>query len=342
MRRSIRIPLVVLLVLLVLAGSYAVYWQIVSRQIQQGLVAWQQSEKKDKVDASWQRLRVTGFPFAFRVEIDNAIFRNCTWSPAPEVRLAKLSGTARPWDFADWHLAAPHGFAAELAPAAGRPAVKLAAAAADGSVTLGEHGDSWIWLNARDIGGDAAGAVAIGSADMWVTIPPKPAAKDNDPSFGLALAMRQVGVAAPPVDFGKTIDALAFGVTVKGTLPPGPMAQAAAAWRDAGGTIEVDNLHLEWSGLGITANGTLALDHKLQPIAAFSGGIEGFGAIINALVAADQMTPEQGSLVQIALTTLAKPGPDGKPQLTVPFAIQNGKMYLGPARLGAVPQIIWQ
>src|ERR1700761_4582998 len=127
MRRSIRIPLVALLVLLVLASGYIAYWRIVSRQIQQGLIAWQQSEKKDKVDASWQRLQVTGFPFAFRVEVDNAIFRNRTWSPAPEVRLAKLSGAARPWDFADWHLAAPHGFAADLAPAAGRPAFKLAA-----------------------------------------------------------------------------------------------------------------------------------------------------------------------------------------------------------------------
>ena len=340
--RSVRIPLVILLGLLVLAGGYAVYWRIVSGQIKQGLIAWQQSEKKDKVDASWQRLRVTGFPFAFRVEVDNATFRNHTWSPAPEVRLAKLSGAARPWDFADWRLEAPNGFTAELAPAAGRPAVKLATAEADGSVTLGEHGDSWFWLNARDIGGDAGGAVAIRSADIWVTMPTKPATKDNDPSFGLAVAMRQVDVPAPPTNFGKTIDALAIGVTVKGALPPGPMAQAAAAWRDAGGTIEVDNLHLEWSGLGITANGTLALDHKLQPIAAFSGGIEGFGAIINALVAADQMTPEQGSLVQIALTTLAKPGPDGKPQLTAPFTIQNGKMYLGPARLGAVPQIVWQ
>ena len=80
----------------------------------------------------------------------------------------------------------------------------------------------------------------------------------------------------------------------------------------------------------------------MQPIAAFSGGIEGFGAILNALVAADQMTPEQAALVQIALTTLARPGPDGKPQITAPFTIQNGKMYLGPARLGTAPRIVWE
>lgn len=135
---------------------------------------------------------------------------------------------------------------------------------------------------------------------------------------------------------------MALGITVKGVVPDGPLAQVAAVWRDAGGTVEVDNLHLEWSGLGVRANGTVALDRQLQPIAAFSSGIEGFGAILSALVAADQMTPEQASLVEIALTTLARPGPDGKPQITAPFTIQNGKMYLGPARLGSVPRIVWE
>jgi len=189
---------------------------------------------------------------------------------------------------------------------------------------------------------EAAGEVPIKSAEAWVTLPAKPAAKDTDPSLGLALAMRQVGVPAPPADFGNIINELAFGVTIKGSVPAGPLAPAVAAWRDAGGTIEVDSLHLQWGGLGVTANGTLALDQGLQPIAAFSGGIEGFGAILNALVAADQMTPEQAALVQIALTALARPGPDGKPQITAPFTIQNGKIYLGPARLGTAPRIVWE
>ncbi|HUC69973.1 MAG TPA: DUF2125 domain-containing protein, partial [Stellaceae bacterium] len=145
----------------------------------------------------------------------------------------------------------------------------------------------------------------------------------------------------PPADFAKIIDELAVGATVKGVVPDGPLAQAVAAWRDAGGTIEVDNLRLQWGGLGFSANGTLALDQTLQPIAAFSGGIEGFDEILKVLVDTDRLTPEQASLVQIALNMLAKPGSDGKPQLTAPFTMQNGKMYLGPARLGAAPRIVW-
>jgi len=64
--------------------------------------------------------------------------------------------------------------------------------------------------------------------------------------------------------------------------------------------------------------------------------------VLNAFVAADWLTEEQAALVQIALNTLARPGPDGKPQITAPFTIQNGKMYLGPARLGSAPRIVWE
>jgi hypothetical protein len=138
------------------------------------------------------------------------------------------------------------------------------------------------------------------------------------------------------------IDDLAFGVTVKGAVPDGPLAQAIAAWRDAGGTIELDHLHLNWGGLGASATGTIALDQDLQPIGAFSGGIEGFDTILSALVEARRLGAEEAALAQIALSALAKPGPDGKPQITTSFTIQNGKMYLGPVKLGDPPRIIWR
>ncbi|MGA8759057.1 MAG: DUF2125 domain-containing protein [Stellaceae bacterium] len=341
MRRSSRFGLAAVIVLLVLVGAYTAYWRIVAGQIQDGLVSWQQAQKAHKIDATWQGLRIAGFPFEFRVAIEDATLRDGSWNPAPELRLARLAGTARPWNFHDWRLSAPDGFLADLASTGGRPELKLLVKSAIGTVAVGSEGAAWIWVRGQGVVGEAAETIPIKSADAWITLPAHPASKDTDPSFGLALSLRQVGVPEPPPEFSKSIDELAVGVTVKGALPGGPLPHAVAAWRDAGGTIEVNSLHLQWGELGVDANGTLALDHKLQPVAAFSGGVEGFGAIFDALVAADRMTPEQASIVKIALTSLAKAGPDGKPQLTVPFTIQNGKMYLGPARLGSVPQINW-
>ena len=76
MRRRTRFGLAVVAVLLVLLGAYTAYWLIVARRITDGIAAWAQSERTEKIDASWQRIGVAGYPFACRVELDNAVLRD--------------------------------------------------------------------------------------------------------------------------------------------------------------------------------------------------------------------------------------------------------------------------
>ncbi|MGC2413068.1 MAG: DUF2125 domain-containing protein, partial [Stellaceae bacterium] len=105
---------------------------------------------------------------------------------------------------------------------------------------------------------------------------------------------------------------------------------------------ELDHLALRWGTLGVTGSGTLALDHDLQPIGAFSGAVEGYDALMSALVAAGRMRAGDARLARLALGMLAKPGPDGRPEIATSFTIQNGEMYLGPVKLGKVPRIDWK
>lgn len=342
MRRSTRLGLTALVLLLVLFGAYAAYWRIVAGRIADGLVAWRQAMQPREIDVSWHKLRVAGFPFAFRVELEDAALRDGRLRPAPQLHLAELSGSARPWDFADWRLAAPAGLVAGLAPSGDRPPLHLAAQAADGTVSLGPGGAGWLWLKLHGVGAEAGARVPIKTATAWITLPATPPRAHTDQSIGLALDLRQVHLPAPPVHLSDTIDDLAFAAKVKGPVPEGPLVPAIAAWRDAGGTIELDHLRVDWGGLGVSANGTVALDQNLQPVAAFSGGIEGFATILSALVDADRLDVEQAALAQIALSALARPGPDGKPQIKTSFTVQDGKMYLGPARLGQAPWIVWK
>jgi hypothetical protein len=342
MRRSKRLGFAAIALLLVLFGAYAAYWRVVAGRIADGVVTWQQSVRPRKLDAAWQKVRVTGFPFAFRVAFEDAMLRSGAVSPAPEVHLPVLIGAARPWDFADWRLAAPAGLAADLAAAGHRPPLKLTARSAEGTVSVGRAGAGWLWLNLRQVEAEAGARVPIERAMVWIKLPAKSPRADTDPGLGLALDLRGVHVAAPPQSFSNTIDELAFAATVKGAVPDGPLVPALAAWRDAGGTVDLQHLKIAWGGLGVTANGTVALDQDLQPMAAFSGGIEGFATILSALVDADRLDAEQAALLQIALSALAKTGPDGKPQIKTAFTIQDGKMYLGPARLGPAPRIVWR
>jgi len=342
MSRPTRFGLAILVVLLVVLGGYTAFWLIAAGQIEDGITAWKQSMRAQKVDASWQKFRVTGFPFAFRVELEAAELRDSAVSPPPQLHIPSLSGHTRPWDFDNWQLAASRGLSAELAGAGERPPLKLAAQSAAGWLSVEPESKSILWLHLDDASAEAGDGVRISSTDAWVIVPSHPPRGHTDPAVSIALDLRQVQMPVATRVLGDTIDQLAFGITVKGALPGGPLARAFSAWRDGGGTIELDNLSLKWGGLGATATGTLALDQELQPIGGFSGAIEGYDQILTALVQSGRMRANEAGLARLALTMLAKAGPDGKPAIATAFTIQGGQMFLGPAKLGKAPRLAWE
>jgi hypothetical protein len=342
MPRSTRFGLVMLAALLVVGGGYTGYWFLVARRIEAGFVDWAVSQRAEKIDLSWQRMHVSGYPVAFRVDLGSAALRDGAITPSPELHIPVLSGTARPWDFADWRLAAPEGFTADFAAAGAHAPAKLIAQTADGDVSIEREGGWALWLTLGETTVETGAPVLVGSARTTLTVPARPSRGHADPVMAIAIEASQIKLPAAIAPLGDTIDELDFAATEKGTIPSGKLADALAGWRDAGGKIELDNLRLKWGVLDATATGTIALDQELQPTGGFSGAIQGYDQILTALVQNGQMRASDAGLARIALTLLAKTGPDGKPEIRTAFTIQNGQMFLGPAKLGRVPRITWE
>jgi hypothetical protein len=341
MRRTVVFALAAVVLLLVLLGGYSAFWLITAGRIRDGFVQWAQSAQARKFELTWRELRVGGFPFRFLVVIDSARLRDNALRPAPELRIPVLSAAARPWRLAVWQLAARDGFAADFAAAHGGPDLKFAARTAHGTVMLDADGAAKLWLSLEAPGGEAGARLRSDYGNAWILLPSKAPRTHTDPSLGLALDLHRVAAPLAPGGLGGDIDELAFAVTFKGTLPDGDIVPAVAAWRDAGGTIELDNLHLEWGGLAATATGTIALDEDLQPIGGFSGAIQGYDRVLAALVAAGNLRARDAGLARLALALLAKAGPNGRPQIATSFTIEHGEMFLGPAKLGRAPRISW-
>jgi hypothetical protein len=220
--------------------------------------------------------------------------------------------------------------------------VKLAARNVAGVLVMGPQTNTILWLHLGDIDAEAGEAIAVSMADAWVVLPTKPPQVYTEPAIGVAVTLRQLKLASATPILGDTIDELALALNVKGAVPGGRLVQAISEWRDAGGTIELDNLQVKWGDLGSTASGTIALDRELQPIGGFSGAIQGYDQILAALVQSGRMRAAEAGLARLALAMLAKAGPDGKPAITTAFTIQNGQMFLGPAKLGKAPRIAWE
>jgi hypothetical protein len=342
MPRSTRFGLVILAALLVVGGGYTAYWFLVARRIEAGIVDWALSQRALKVDFSWQKLRVSGFPVAFRVDLGSAALRDDAITPSPELHIPVLSATARPWDFADWRLAAPEGFTGDFTAAGGSTPAKLIAQTADGVASIASEGSWTLWLTLSDTTVEAGAPVLVGSVRATLTVPPRPSPGHADPLTGLAVEASQIKLPAAIAPLGDTIDELDFAATEQGAIPSGKLADAVAAWRDAGGKIKLNNLRVKWGALDATATGTIGLDQELQPTGGFAGAIQGYDQILTALVQNGQMRASDAGLARIALRFLEKAGPDGKPEIKTAFTIQNGQMFLGPAKLGRLPRITWE
>jgi hypothetical protein len=341
MRRPTRLGLLAtVILLLVAAGAYTFFWFSAARGLRRGVGLWAQSLRTRGLDLTWQASRVDGFPLAFRLVLADAKVRDRRPGATGVVRLPLLVARAAPWNFRVWRLAAPQGLAAATGPGP-HPLARVSARAAQGSIVVSGKGAT-LWFGVDRPSADAGMPLAAQQIFLWLILPPRPSAAHTEPAMGVALEIKRLRLPSVPQPFRNPLDELSFGLTVNGAIPTAPPRQAAAAWRDAGGTVELDHLRLRWGPMLIDGSGTLALDAALQPEGTFSGGVEGYGALMQALVASGRMRARNAGLAGLALSLLAKRGPDGRPEIPLAFTIQNGEMYLGPARIGPAPRIRWQ
>jgi hypothetical protein len=339
MRRATILALVGILV--VAFGAYSAFWWVAAGRIKQEAEKWAaQAAPQHHVTVLWQTMRVAGYPFSFRIELHNALIRSDAAGAAGILHASVLSASVTPWNFHVATFDAPDGFDAILGPV-DAPVARMNAAEASGAVAMPGDGGVTIWLNFNQPKIDAISAFSARFCSAWVIVPAHPAVSHADPGIAAAALLHDLVLPAAPPGFSKAVDEFGFGVTMMGALPSGSPREAAAAWRDSGGTLELDNFYLRWGAIGGTASGTLALDGDLQPVGSFSGAISGYEQLLNALVAAGRVKASDARVARLALSMLGRVGPDGRTQISTTFAIQDGEMQLGPAKLGKAPHIDW-
>lgn len=329
-------------VLVIGIGGYTAFWWVAAGNIEEAATDWRTTTApSQQIDAAWQGMRVTGYPLSFRLDLSEVSLKSAASGPPATLHAPTLSASVRPWSFRNWQLAAPDGLTAAIGPEA-VPIARLSAERGAGAASFAADGTATIWLSLGDAKGSSAG-VTLGARTLhaWAVVPPGALTSQQDGGLAFALDAGDLSLPIAPPGFGPTIGDLGFGVTLTGAFPSAPLRQAVAAWHKGGGTIDLDHLHLRWGDMEITGSGTLALDDDLQPVGGFSGGVSGFDQLLSALVATGRIKGSDARVARLALAMLAKAGPDGRPEISTSLTIQNGQMYLGPAKLGPAPRIDW-
>ncbi len=349
MRRPARLALLALpALLIILAAGYAGFWYWTADRARTALQDWAEARRVEGFAVGWDRYAIGGFPWTLRLTIEKLVFGKAGADPGFEARAPELVAFARPWALRHWRFTASQGGRLAIEPGQARPAVRALAARLAGSIEPDSEAASAggkstrLALAADGLTIDAGAHLAIEHAEAAAVLPQRAAASHLD--TWAAATVRGAGITLPVAvaPLGATIDRLEAQIAIKGSIPAGNRRQALEAWRQDGGTVEVETLDLDWSKLALSAKGTLALDETLQPEGALSASIRGYDAVIDALVGAGTLKAGDGAIAKLALGLLAKPGPDGAAQITAPLTLQNGQVYIGPARLARLPLFTWE
>jgi Uncharacterized protein conserved in bacteria (DUF2125) len=191
-------------------------------------------------------------------------------------------------------------------------------------------------------GGDASASLTIGSLDLHLDF--KAAAQAGEAALQFALNVEAVGLPAP---LARPLGARVAGLTLEGALD-GPVPRAhslgerASAWRDGGGTLEIQHLAVKWGPLDLTASATLALDEQQQPMGTGSARVVGYAETLDALAAHGVISKSAATAAKAVLSLLAHtPDDGGAPDVEVPLTLQYRTLSMRQVPLLRLPEIDW-
>jgi hypothetical protein len=191
-------------------------------------------------------------------------------------------------------------------------------------------------------GKDATGGLTVGLVQVHGEV--RPAAPQGEPALAFTASAEAIGL--PPNlswALGGRISSLSVDGALDGPLPRVPgFARRASAWRDGGGTLEIQRLALGWGPLGLTGSATLALDMHLQPMGTGTARIVGYAETLDALAASGAVT-RNAAMAAKALSALIARAPEdgGKPEIEVPLTLQDRTLSIRQIPLARIPEMTW-
>jgi hypothetical protein len=316
---------------------YTVYWFVAAEQLKVATVLWQQEQRAAGIHIDHQGLRIDGFPGTFRVAVD---------APRIEWRTAMLS-----WSWASQRLVArtgPWSFDAvrgELVGdhnlVIGNPTTSVSYMTAADSTTFSlnttdQQRRARLSLRGAMIDSDQLpGPLSVKEGDLVIMI--------GQGNGELIVDIDASGVRPPPsaLRLPQAIDRVNLRAIWTGTIPHTLSHAALSEWRDNGGAIEFPRAFLKSGEVSLSAEGTLALDEEMRPVAAFKAQVRGFEAALQILTEAQDLSPTQSAALRIALRLMAKRG--GQPgSVEFPLTLQGGRAYVGKLPVAQLKPLIRQ
>lgn len=188
--------------------------------------------------------------------------------------------------------------------------------------------------------GTQSGAVELQS--LVANVDTRSTATEGEAAFTLNLQAEDATLPTPS-PLGQKIESLSLDASLTGPVPPGrEPRQRAEAWRDGGGTLEVQGMSLRWGPLGLSGAATMALDDQLQPMGAGTLRVTGIEALLDTLVASGAMPARTaGNIKPMLGLVMTRPADGGPPHVELPLTLERRSLSAMRLPLVKVPMVVW-
>jgi len=322
-------------------GGYAAYWFYVAAELDRGIDNWAEQQRQAGLTIAFERTSVTGFPFAFRAAFRQPHIAGAVAGQAFDWQGPDVEASVSPLNLYAMTLRSPGHHRVDLGVGTGM----LDASSLEARLRFG--GDGLLSSVVLAFAGAKLTlpdqkTLAAGAGTAALTLPTAPPKSDSDPLLQFALSAKDLRL--PEGTMLLTADPLSdvqLAGTVKGPIPIAPLREAVAAWRDAGGTVDLSSFAVAQATLSLSGSATVALDTTLQPIVAANLNARGLGPTIDLLESQRRIYPADALKMKLFVKGAERDAPGGAKEVATGLTLQGGYLSWGPFKLAQVPPIQW-
>lgn len=317
---------------------WTVAWMLVAQRIVRQVDTWRAEQAQAGVALDWDAFDVKGWPFFWRANVERPRASGAgptRWTWSGERLVANLA----PWNLNEIRVRLPGVQRASFGAGDLATTLELRAAKPDAGLVFGAAGKlARLDLDFEALEGvlDGGKPLRVRKLDASLSIVAEDILDARLSAHGIRLTEAVPSLAA----FGTDIARAGFVAQLRGPRAAGvSFANAVRAWRDAGGTLEVASLALDWGPLRLAGEGTLALDDRDRPLGAGTLRAAGWGEAIDAFQAARAIEPIPAALLKAALAFLGRVSGGEPGTVRVPVAAQDGRFVVHRIPVAVLPSL---
>lgn len=261
-----------------LAGVYTYLWYLSANTLEMAVIDQVQNLEKKGYRIAYGGIRVKGFPFTINIEIDDPLIEAPSPVAASISITGVLQGRATIFDPTTVDFSATQGVEIQTALLGEESKTVLKSEGLSAHMPLPKPlQDFKLTFHRAHIG-----ALDVKTESLTVGLK----LHESDQALNLyTLDVAQIDPGKKLVEsLPQVIDRLQATLSLRGKIQVDtPLEDAIAAWYTTEGTLDIGLLSVQWGDLKVDLKGSVAVDERLQPLAAFSAKVYGLDDILTKL-----------------------------------------------------------